>query len=184
MQICAFAYFCVFVVVFLYSLFVFDAMLIQRTLSKPNHTRHGQELHGEKKMEEISVYDVKGKIHRELFNHGKTHAVTKGPEPCIGRVTTTCDQKPFCSPRKACANTGCQSSLPIGLFCIWRQHGVQQPHDFRKLVPPCRNSLNISGRDVTLLPSCITGWNRLENQFSYITKDPLMHLVLHTTIID
>ena len=26
--------------------------------------------------------------------------------------------------------------------CVWRPHGVQQPCDQRKLVPPCRNSLN------------------------------------------
>ena len=28
-------------------------------------------------------------------------------------------------PRNAWANTGCQTSLPIGLCCIWRQNGIQ-----------------------------------------------------------
>ena len=42
----------------------------------------------------------------------------------------------------AWANAGRQTSLPVGLCCILRQHGVQQPRDQRKLVPPCRNSLN------------------------------------------
>ena len=42
----------------------------------------------------------------------------------------------------ATPNLFCIDLLPIGLCCIWRQHGVQQPLDHRKLVPSCRNSLN------------------------------------------
>ena len=48
----------------------------------------------------------------------------------------------FVSPRNVWANTGCQTSLPNGLCCVWRQNGVQQPDDQRKLVPPCLNYLS------------------------------------------
>ncbi len=40
------------------------------------------------------------------------------------------------------AHTGCKTRLHIGLWCIWTVNGVQQPHDQRKLIPPCCNAFN------------------------------------------